>query len=125
MSTIEVVCSEPVHDGASVIVFRFSRGESGWIAGSSFLRVGTPRSGKIAGMDAAYGLLDGDRYLTKPERDTGLSDAAGLRARFAFKCDCGLKVTARREKLDPALDALASAGVSRISLRGLAVSIRR
>ncbi len=124
MTTIEVVCAEPVHDGIPVIVFRFSRGESGWIAGSSFLRVGTPRSGKIAGMDAAYGLLSGDRHLPEDQRGD-IWDDPDLRARFAFKCDCGLKVTARREKLDPVLDKLASVGVSQISLRGLAASIGR
>ena len=124
MTNIEIVCSEPVHDGASVIVFRFARGESGWIAGSSWVQAGSPRSGKIAGMDAANGLLSGDRHLPEDQRGD-IWDDPGLRTRFAFKCDCGLKVTARREKLDPALDALASAGVSRISLRGLAVSIRR
>ena len=70
MTTIEVFCAEPVHD-EPVIIFRFGHGASGWIAASSWVRAGSPRSGKIAGMDAAYGLLDGDRYLTQPAAVSG------------------------------------------------------
>lgn len=121
--SIDIVCAEPVHD-EPVIIFRLTRGESGWIAASSWVRAGSPRSGKIARMEAGYGLLDGDRYLTPSERDTDLSDVSGLRARFEFACDCGFKVTARRENLDPILDGLADAGVPSISLRGLAATLR-
>ncbi len=124
MSTIEIYCAEPVHDGQKVLIYRFGRGESGWINASSWVRAGSPRSGRIAGMDASYGLLDGDRYLSPSERENGdLFGLADLRSRFEFKCRCGLKVVVRREKLDPVLDKLAAAGAPHISLRGLAAIV--
>ncbi len=124
MSTIEIYCAESVHDGQEVVVYRFGRGESGWTGASSWVRPGSARSGKIAGMDASYGLLDGDRYLSSSERENGdLFRVTDLRARFEFKCACGLKVVVRRENLDPVLDKLAAAGAPHISLRGLAAII--
>ncbi len=123
---IEIICTAPSHDDP-VIIYRFARGQSGWVSASSWVRSGSPRSGKIAGMDAAGALVDGDRYLGAPA-SADLTDHwenADLRTRFAFECPkCGFKVTARRDKLDPVLDRLADASVPSISLRGLAVSIR-
>lgn len=55
-----------------------------------------------------------------------IAEGAPVRIRYHFACDlCGLSVVGRRERLSPILDGLAEAGVSEVSLRGLATILSK
>lgn len=133
MSTtdIEVYCDEPSHNGKRQLVYRFMLDEEDgrrvWIRGESRVQPGIVGR-KIPGFNSAAGILVGDRYVTRAERDADktLIQRELIRRRYELECGfCGFKRVFRRETIESVLDALGAAGVSSISLKALAATVDR
>ena len=96
--TFEIFCDDPFHEGAEVPVRTFRSNGHNW-----------------------YGLglqgLRSNEYVS--DRVPDGSNAAD-RFRYNLRCSCGVAVPARQEKLDQILTRLSDAGVTRLSLAGLA-----
>jgi hypothetical protein len=137
MSEIDVVavtiyCCEPSHDGKRYIICRFvldnaaGAPPAAWCIGDSWNEPGQPSSGKLRGARAVHQILVGDRYVTTDEqaRDKTLIYSEPIRGRYQFRCDiCGLSLVRHAEPVRAALDKLAAAGVSEISLAQLAAIV--
>lgn len=117
LASVIVHCEEPSHADRRYIVFRFDLVTADdrrvWVAGDNVRR--------LAGGRKAMAYLDGPRRLAHDERRRSLAD---IRARAEMVCGlCGLKGVYRYGSLTPVLDRLAEAGVSAVSLSGLAAIV--
>lgn len=142
ITTIEVFCDDPFHDGKQESVHRFISNSDR--LGGQWFSEADPRSGaqssrrgsgsrlRLRGEKAAMQELQGDRYLTTELWAEVFSEPirrAPTRLRFNLECDCGVTVPARSENLYPIFDmlveaGLVEAGIARISLRALAARLR-
>lgn len=114
-ATVMVECDELIHGPGGYLILTFARGGAGWT---------TQYQPELRGANAATGVLIVDEYLGgEDRRHPSLAKREGLRLRFALRCECGMNVTVRAEKLNPILDVLAAAGISSITLSALAARL--
>lgn len=99
--TFEIYCDDPFHEGEEVHVRTFSRNGSHWYA---------------LGMRE----VRGNEYVGGEVPDPSVPPA---RLRYNLRCSCGRTVPVRQEKLDQILNRLSGAGVTRLSLAGLATTL--
>ena len=110
---IVVTCSDSGHEGRTANIIKFKRGGSaGWLMGSVSAR------GQLWPRPYDQYLL-GDTPVD-PDGRLDPADRAAARGRMSAGCDlCGMRLDLKAETLQPILDRMAKAGVSRCELAHL------
>jgi hypothetical protein len=114
---IVVTCSDSGHEGKTANIIRFERGDSGWLMGP--VTVGGQHFGGQLWPRPYEQYLVGDTPVD-PDGRLDPADRAAARSRMSAGCDlCGMRLDLKAETLQPILDRMAEAGVSRCELAHL------
>ncbi len=125
--SVEIYCCEPSHDGQRYVICRFrltdrsifgARGNV-WLIET---QVEPEKPRLLRGARTVLQVLEGDTYIDA-EGSTRSGEEV-RRQRYRFHCHlCGLTLVRADAPVHAALDKLAAAGVSSISLSALAANV--